>query len=27
MKEVERDRAIADLRAHSDLVTFVTRLP
>lgn len=27
MKEVERDRAIADLRAHGDLVTFVTRLP
>ena len=27
MKEAERDRAIADLKAHSDLVTFVTRLP
>ena len=27
MKEAERDRAIADLKAHSDLITFVTRLP
>jgi hypothetical protein len=27
MKEAERDRAIAALRAHGDLVTFVTRLP
>jgi hypothetical protein len=27
MKEAERDRAIADLKAHSDLITFITRLP